>query len=72
MSLRDTTDDENRPFSRESAMALRATTGDENGGRESVRWRDQTVGARSSRTGAQSPRGSRTHGVLTDHGMCGP
>jgi hypothetical protein len=30
MSLRDTTDDESRPFSRESAMALRATADDEN------------------------------------------
>jgi hypothetical protein len=31
MPRRGTTDDENRPFSRESAMALRATTGNENG-----------------------------------------
>ena len=49
MQLGSTTNDEDarlacywaieRAFSRESAMALRATTGDENAGRESVPWR---------------------------------
>src|SRR5882757_9767957 len=38
MPLRGTTDDENRPFSRESAMALRATVAPHSTVDEQVRW----------------------------------